>query len=57
MIHLLCKEVILMTDAVLILAILGAFAAGFYVIDRLGKALDEKTAGRRRRRRGRCLFK
>ena len=46
-----------MKDLILILAILGAFAAGFYVIDCLGKALDEKTVGRRRRRRGRCLFK
>ena len=45
-----------MKNLILILAILGAFAAGFYVVDRLGKALDEKTAGRRRRR-GRCLFK
>ena len=46
-----------MKDLILILAILGAFAAGFYVIDRLGKALDKKTVGRRRRRGGRCLFK
>ena len=46
-----------MKDLILLLAILGAFAAGFYVIDRLGKALDKKTVGRRRRRRGRCLFK
>lgn len=46
-----------MKDLILILAILGAFAAGFYVIDRLGKAMDKKTVGRRRRRRGRCLFK
>ncbi len=46
-----------MKDLILILAILGAFAAGFYVIDRLGKALDKKTVGRRRRKRGRCLFK
>ena len=46
-----------MKDLILILAILGAFTAGFYVIDRLGKALDKKTVGRRRRRRGRCLFK
>ena len=45
-----------MTDLILIVAILGAFVSGFYVIDRLGKALDEKTEGRRRRR-SRCLFK
>ncbi len=45
-----------MKDLILILAILGAFAAGLYVIDRLGKALDEKTVGRRRKR-DRRLFK
>ena len=45
-----------MTELILILVILGAFAAGFYVIDRLGRVLDEKTTGRRRRR-GRCIFR
>ena len=45
-----------MTDLILILVIVGAFVSGFYVIDRLGKALDEKTAGRRRKR-NRCFFK
>ena len=45
-----------MTDLILILVIIGAFVSGFYVIDRLGKALDEKTVGRRRKR-DRRLFK
>ncbi len=37
-----------MTDAVLILVILGAFACGFYLVDRLGKLLDERS-GRRKK--------
>lgn len=37
-----------MTDAILILMILGAFASGFCIVDRLGKFLDKRN-GRRRR--------
>ena len=44
-----------MTNLILILTILGAFISGFYAIDRLGKALDEKTVGRRRKRDRRLL--
>ena len=42
------KEVFSMADAVLILAIVGAFACVFYLVDRLGKMLDEKF-GRRKK--------
>ena len=37
-----------MKDLILILVILGAFACGFYLVDRLGKLLDERS-GRRKK--------
>ena len=42
------KEVFSMADAVLILVIVGAFVCGFYLVNRLGKMLDEKF-GRRKK--------